>query len=70
MTDVMASVYNELNGEFNNMNNLVFFDIDGTLAIRTNVPASAEKALEISHFRRFQGLFLFLRNLILSGQNE
>lgn len=47
MTDVMASVYNELNGEFNNMNNLVFFDIDGTLAIRTNVPASAEKALEI-----------------------
>lgn len=47
MTYVMASVYNELNGEFNNMNNLVFFDIDGTLAIRTNVPASAEKALEI-----------------------
>lgn len=28
------------------MMNLVFFDIDGTLAIRKDVPASAQKALE------------------------
>ena len=29
------------------MNNLVFFDIDGTLAIKTDVPASAEEALKV-----------------------
>ena len=29
------------------MNHLLFFDIDGTLAIRTDVPESAEKALKV-----------------------
>ena len=29
------------------MNNLVFFDIDGTLAIKTDVPESAQEALKV-----------------------